>query len=882
MSVTTKTSVKSYWPALQKGLALLQLGAVVSYFVAPSPWNDYALVLILCASALSGIYFWVRSRNTALTAPFSQPILSSTSLQLLQQVFTDLPMRVYWRDQQLQLLGGNQAFADDLGLASVDDIANAEQQSNSIASTLDQILARDSKTLAQQQASSIAEVEMQLRDQACWVEHASVPLYDEQGKVIGILGSYYDISKIKAVATEMAQAKETAEQANLAKGEFLANMSHEIRTPINAIVGMATLCLKTQLDAKQRRYVKVINASSNALLGVINDILDFSKIDAGKLHIERIPFDLEEVMESLADMFAYKAYDKDLEFIINIPGNIPTRLLGDPLRLNQVLVNLVSNAIKFTEDGEINVAVTLLDRNDQQVWLRISVSDTGIGMDEEQRANLFQPFTQADSSTTRKYGGTGLGLAISRRLIHLMQGDIGVTSAVGQGSTFFIELTLPLQPEQDDSHIQRLQQQLAGRKILAIDDNLSTREMLYEILRGYKVDVKVCRTAEQGMSLCEEAVAADSPYELILVDWRLPGMDGLTFCQRLQKKFEPSRLPKLVLATGYYAEELAEKAKKVGASDFITKPYTTASLGRVLSDVLNNRTNRSVTTEQQDIQLPESILHAPVLLVEDNEINQHVARELLESHGFVVDIAENGQVAVDKVNSQQYAIVLMDIQMPVMDGYRAAETIRQTYSYQQLPILAMTANAMSGDAERSLAAGMQGHLAKPIDETALLAMLSKWCKPGDYQQSKPTEPRTEAPEPEPKEVSRIRYPQAKGIDFAGALKRLQNNVELYLRLVNQLVEQYQNSALTVADFITRGQHDKARRYFHSLKGAAANLGLNALQEKAADMESYMSKGEIDRVADRITELEKRLQHASQAASDLAAMQASDDSHEEQA
>src|SRR5690554_4341190 len=288
--------------------------------------------------------------------------------------------------------------------------------------------------------------------------------------------------------------------ANQAKSEFLANVSHEIRTPINAILGMTQLCLKTDLDAQQRSFLRSIDSSSKLLLGIVNDILDFAKIEAGKLSIEKIPFDIEEVLASLADMFAYRAYDKNLEFIINLPPNIPTRLIGDPLRLNQVLVNLVSNAIKFTDDGEIVITVTLLDITDDEVYLRLSVTDTGIGMDEEQRARLFNAFTQADTSTTRRFGGTGLGLAISQRIVKLMnQHGLGVISSLGQGSTFFLELRLPMQPLQDKADQKTLLERLQGKTVLAIEDNLTTREMLTELLRSYDVDIHTCRSAEEAL-----------------------------------------------------------------------------------------------------------------------------------------------------------------------------------------------------------------------------------------------------------------------------------------------------------------------------------------------------------------------------------------------
>lgn len=855
---------------MQLTFMALQLISLVLYFFLPSPWGVTVLLIAVITGFIlaAGVWFW--TRRTALTSPLQQPFIAQPSQHLFSQVFNDLPTRVYWRDTELNLLGGNQAFCRDMGVTAEQLKNSADQQIERLANN-ETLLHRDQQTQKNRQPSCNEEIKLQLADGEHYVEHSSVPLYDENKNLIGILGSYYDISSVKLVADQMEKAKETAEQANLAKGEFLANMSHEIRTPINAIVGMANLCLKTQLDQKQKRYLRVIDSSSQALLGVINDILDFSKIDAGKLTIERIPFDLQDVLTSLADMFAYKAYDKDLEFIINLPANIPVRLLGDPLRLNQVLVNLVSNAIKFTEDGEINVAVTLLEKSSSQVWLRISVTDTGIGMDEEQRANLFQAFTQADTSTTRKYGGTGLGLAISRRLIHLMQGDIGVTSGVGQGSTFYIELAMPLQQEQDDSHHQYLMQKLEGVKVLAIDDNLSTREMIQEMLRSYRVDVRVCRTAEQALELYQQSLDEDSPYQLLLVDWRLPGMDGLSLCQKVQQRYG-EQAPKLVLATGYYVEELNEKAKQAGVADILSKPYTAATLGRSLSATLFPATHVDSDNSQRAVTVPDSILYAPVLVVEDNEINQQVARELLSSHQFKVDIAEHGQAALDAIERKHYAIVLMDIQMPVMDGITAAKRLRVHYNYQQLPILAMTANAMSGDEERSLAAGMQGHIAKPVDEQQLLKAMVKWCVPGDYQKH-PAEETEKVPETQRANTEgNVKYPQTKGIDFAGALTRLGNNVELYLKLVEQLHEQYQNSAMKVSDFITRGQHESARRYFHSLKGAAGNLGLELLQAKAAELEQFMADGNIDKVADQITVLEKRLQHAYQAASDLDAMQ----------
>lgn len=873
-------SSPSQWSVPATLLWLVNAIGFLAILVLPNWLASLIAVFLFLFNVLVGVRLWLQKKQIeVVTASASSDFFSSTSTRLLQQIFNDLPNRVYWRDHELRFVGANPGFLKDFGLQTTHDLLGKKDTELAVLKDNPELLERDRATFAAKMPACNQEMQLAVKtvgdhDGIRWIEHSSVPLYDDQGNISGILGSYYDISTIKRAAEEMSRARENAEQAreaaesaNQAKSEFLANMSHEIRTPINAIVGMANLALKTELNDKQKRYLKVIDSSSQALLGVINDILDFSKIEANKLVIEKIPFDLDEVLSTLADMFAYKAYDKGLEFIINLPANIPTMLIGDPLRLQQVLINLVSNAIKFTDDGEISVSCTLLDRAPDKIWLRIEVRDTGIGMTEEQRAMLFNAFTQADSSTTRKYGGTGLGLAISHRLTKLMNGDMAVQSALNQGSNFFIELTLPVQESQDSSHHQLLMSRLAGTKVLAIDDNTSTREMLKETLRSYGMEAHTCHSGEQAIQLVKQAITDGVPFQILIIDWRLPGIDGLELVERLQKKLSPEQRPKMILATGYYAEELAEKARAAGTHDFITKPYTTATLARAMNGALSGQKVNPQGQEVQTSTVNASLVGAPILVVEDNEINQHVAKEMLSGHGFRIDLAENGEIAVEKVQKNKYALVLMDIQMPVMDGYRAAETIRQFYSYQQLPILAMTANAMSGDAEKSLAAGMQGHIPKPIDEDLLLSQIEKWALPGPYQANsafeQPSEP--EAP------VSKPKYPQMKGIQLEQALQRLNHNHELYIKLLNHLVASYRGSAMTVSEFITRGQNDEARRYFHSLKGAAANLGLVALADKAAGLEAAVNERNVGAVADQISGLEGLLDHAEQAAQDLTSL-----------
>ncbi|HET8817529.1 MAG TPA: response regulator [Pseudidiomarina sp.] len=656
---------------------------------------------------------------------------------------------------------------------------------------------------------------------------------------------------------QMQEAVRDAQAAAQAKSEFLANVSHEIRTPINAILGMTQLCLKTALDEQQRGYLKSIESSSKILLGIINDILDFSKIEANKLTIEAIPFDLEEMLASLADMFAYRAYDKNLEFVIKLPSNIPTRLIGDPLRLNQVLVNLVSNAIKFTDSGEIVISVTLLDLDENEVFLRFSVTDTGIGMDEHQRAKLFQAFTQADSSTTRKFGGTGLGLAISQRIVKLMNDDgIGVISSAGQGSTFFLELKLPLQPNADQTVAESIRSRLTQKSILAIDDNLTTRDMITELLRSHQVQVTTVRTAEEALKLIH-----DQRFDACFVDWQLPGMSGLDFCREiLAAESENQPAPALILATSYHAHELRGEARAAGVQHLIVKPYLSSSVIRVLSSALALHGD---SFEQPGLELDNDLCCAPILIVEDNDINLHIAAELLSHAGAQVDIAMNGVEAIDMVKRKQYALVFMDIQMPIMDGLAAAEHIRTLYSYQQLPIIAMTANTSTEDVERSLAAGMQDHISKPIDEKVLLRALHKWCVRGEYSM-----PDSESLTDDSTRSPTVTYPRHADIDFQAALERLQHNTSLYRTLIDRLVEDYGDAPQKIVDFLAKGQHDEARRFFHSLKGAAGNLGLIRLEKAASELERHTKAGNYEYVADHIIRLKQLLEQADLACSDL--------------
>ncbi|MGD9267501.1 MAG: PAS domain S-box protein, partial [Desulfobacterales bacterium] len=520
--------------------------------------------------------------------------------------------------------------------------------------------------------------------------------------------------------------KAKAEAATEAKSDFLANMSHEIRTPMNAVIGMAHLALKTDLSLKQRDYLYKIQSSANALLGIINDILDFSKIEAGKLDIETVDFNLEDVMDNLANLVAVKAREKEaLEVLFDISQEVPRFLVGDPLRLGQVLINLSNNAVKFTDSGEIVVSAEPLKRDEDRVTVKFSVKDTGIGLTKEQAGKLFQSFTQADTSTTRKYGGTGLGLAISKKLVNMMGGDIWVESQYGQGTTFSFTADLGLGKERAKKRFAP-SPDLRGRKALVVDDNATSRDILKDMLESFTFEVTVAASGPEGITELESA-NADKPFELVVIDWKMPGMDGIEASKRIKEHGGLSKIPAIVLVTAYGREEVMQQAEEVGLEGFLLKPVNPSMLFDAIMQAFGEvvpETSRVAQRHEQEVEVLEHIRGANVLLVEDNEINQQVAREILEGAGLNATVANNGQEAVDSVKANNYDAVLMDVQMPVMDGYTATQEIRNLKSeMRNVPIIAMTAHAMAGDEEKSLQAGMNGHVTKPIDPDQLFSTL---------------------------------------------------------------------------------------------------------------------------------------------------------------
>ena len=586
-----------------------------------------------------------------------------------------------------------------------------------------------------------------------------------------------EIQKLK----EAEEAKSQAEAATRIKDEFLANMSHEIRTPMNAIIGLSHLCLQTAMSGKQQDYLKKINGSAKSLLGILNDILDVSKIEAGKMEIERVTFDLEEVMGNLATIVGNRAQEKNLEFLIQTAPDVPPLLIGDPLRLSQVLINLAGNAVKFTQRGEVLVRVARARETSNEIVLRFTVIDTGIGMSQKEIDKLFRPFTQADTSITRKFGGTGLGLTISKRLVEMMGGRIWVESNPGVGSRFIFVARFQ-KAEMKLFQNQSVLNDLRGLRVLAVDHSENGREILKSYLESFTLDVAVAGNSREAIDMVSGANDERRPYGLVIIDCKLPEMDGMEVARKLREVTFLGYRPKVLLITSGGKDEMLQQTEEQLVDGILAKPFQQRKFLEAVAKVSGRSVLSSgkfrIISEQLNPELVSQIRGARLLLVEDNEINRQVAQEILEGFDIDVTTAENGQEAIALLQEAEFDGVLMDMQMPVMDGVTATREIRKDPHFLNLPIIALTANVMVSEQNEFLEAGITDYIGKPIDPDRLVTALAKWVRPTKPRESIPAGQTVDAAAPEP-------LPDLPGVNVAASVRRIGGNVALYRSLLDK-------------------------------------------------------------------------------------------------
>lgn len=744
---------------------------------------------------------------------------------LLQALLDTIPNPIFYKGADTCFLGCNVAYETFFGVDRRDFIGKRVLDLDYLDEAARQAFQQEDETVITECGRISREVPMadahgQMHDTL----YSVTGFHTTDGEPGGLIGVIVDITPLKHAEREAETARLAAEEAAAVKADFLANMSHEIRTPMNAIIGMTHLALQTELNARQRNYLSKVDNAAKGLLGIINDILDLSKIEAGKMLLEHTHFRFNDCLQNLADVCLLKASERNLELLFDIAPEVPDALVGDPLRLNQVLLNLVGNAIKFTEQGEVTLSVRVTAQTEDRVELHFAVSDTGIGLSEEQQKQLFTTFSQADTSTTRKYGGSGLGLSICKRIVEIMGGRIGVSSQPGVGSRFHFTLGFELAGD-TASEMQRLglPDQL---NTLVIDDSPGARQIFRHLLLALGLPCHAVASGSEALAEMARANGAGDPYQLLIIDWKMPGLDGVETLHRLQQSGALQDAPKIVMTTAFDQDELRNTLGDARIDAILAKPVTPSSLFDCIIEALHadGEGDKPISAKA-----PANTVHFSgqrVLLVEDNDVNRELAEEMLSTVGLRVDTVENGQQAVDLLAEKTYDLVLMDCQMPVMDGYEATRQIRADTRLGKLPIIAMTANALAADRERCLIAGMDDHIAKPIDVALLYATLARWLK--DEGQTTP-----------PLEASPVvgDADQASPIlDEKAALSRLGGKRHLFERLLSRFHADQSTAIERLQSAHTRGDIAGMILDAHTLRGLAGNIGADQLASAAKKLE----------------------------------------------